>query len=88
MAHRGILCDFCGKSGARLRRVTRSYRRGAEEFLVRNIPTISCPHCGETYLTASTLHELERIKTHRRTLTVRRSFSVAGFPDGTRRRAS
>jgi len=87
MVQRIIICDFCGRKGARLRRVTRSYRRGGEEFLIRKIPTISCPHCGETYLTASTLHELERIKTHHRSLTVKRPFSVAEFPDGSRRRA-
>ena len=87
MAQHGIMCDFCGKEGARVRRATRSYGRGAAEFLIRNIPTVSCPHCGETYLTAATLHELERIKTHRRDLTVKRPFAVADFPDGSRQRA-
>ena len=87
MAQNGIVCDFCGKKGARVRRVTRCYGRGATQFLIRNIPTIRCPHCGETYLTAATLHELERIKTHHRSLTVKRSFAVADFPDGSRRRA-
>lgn len=87
MARAGTGCDFCGRKGARVRRITRSYGRGAGEYLVRNIPVISCPHCGETYLTADTLHELERIKTHRRSLTVKRRFAVADFPGGTRRRA-
>lgn len=81
MAENGRICAFCGRKGVRLRRVTRSYGRGATEFLIRNIPTISCPHCGETYLTAQTLHELERIKTHRRSLAVRKQFAVAVFPE-------
>ena len=88
MARHNLLCDFCGKKCARVRRVTRSYGRGAGEFLVRNIPTISCPHCGETYLTALTLHELERIKAHHRSLTVKRRIAVADFPRAPRRRAS
>jgi len=87
MPRRGLVCDFCGKKGARIRRVTRSYGRGAGEFLIRNIPTISCRHCGETYLTAATLHELERIKTHHRSLAVKRPFAVAEFPSARPRRA-
>ncbi len=88
MARHDLLCDFCGKKGSRVRRVTRSYGRGAGEFLIRNIPTISCPRCGETYVTAVTLHELERIKTHHRSLTVKRRIAVADFPRNPSRRAS
>lgn len=88
MAQQTLLCDFCGKKGARVRRATRSYGRGVGEFLIRNIPTISCPHCGETYLTARTLHEVERIKAHHRSLTVKRRIAVADFPRPSRRRAS
>lgn len=40
---------------------------------------VSCPHCGESYLTAETLHELERIKLHRRTLAKDRRIAVATF---------
>ena len=87
MARTATACDFCGQEGARLRRITRSYGRGAGQFLVRNIPVISCPHCSETYFTAATLHELERIKTHHRSLTVKRRFAVADFPRASRRRA-
>jgi YgiT-type zinc finger domain-containing protein len=87
MAQHNLLCDFCGKKGARVRRATRSYGRGAGEFLIRDIPTISCPHCGETYLTAATLHELERIKADRGRLAVKRRVAVADFPRVPRRRA-
>ena len=59
------ICDVCGKKGARIRRVTRSYGTGKVEFLIRGIPVVSCPHCGESYLTAETLREIERIKLHR-----------------------
>ena len=59
-----MICDICGKEGARLRRVTRSYGKGENLLVIENIPVISCPHCGESYLTAETLHEMERIKNH------------------------
>ena len=88
MDRRVHVCDFCGRKGARVRRVTRSFGRGAGEFLIRNVPTISCPHCGETYLTAATLHELERIKAHRHSLAVKRRIPVADFSTARNRRAS
>lgn len=71
-----------------MRKITRSYGRGASEFLVRKIPTVSCPHCGETYLTAATLHELEKIKSNHRRLAVKRRIAVADFPTGSRRRTA
>ena len=74
-----MICDLCGQSGAQVRRVTRSYGKGATLFVIENVPLISCPHCGESYLTAETLHELERIKVHRRALAEERCIAVAAF---------
>ena len=74
-----MVCDVCGKSGARIRRVTRSYGKGAGLLLIENVPVISCSHCGTTYLTAETLHELERIKRHRSNIAVERPVPVAVF---------
>jgi len=72
-------CDVCGKQGARVRRVTRSYASGKAEFLIRGIPVVSCPHCGENYLTAETLREIERIKLHRHQLAVEQPVAVAQY---------
>ncbi len=72
-------CDICGKEGARIQRVTRVYGRGRQELFIRNVPVVSCPRCGESYLTAETLHEIERIKLHRRSLAERRQVEVAEF---------
>ena len=88
MDRRILTCSFCGEKGARIHRVIQSFGRGADQFLVRNIPTISCPNCGEVYLTSTTLHELERIKTHRRTLAVKRKVAIADFPAKPRRRTA
>jgi YgiT-type zinc finger domain-containing protein len=73
------ICDACGRKGARVRRVTRSYPRGKTEFLIRGIPVVSCPHCGESYLTAETLREIERIKLHRDQLAVEQPVAVAQY---------
>ena len=74
-----VICDICGKDGARIRRVTRSYGKGEGLLVIENVPVVSCPHCGESYLTAETLHEIERIKLPRRTFAVERPVAVADF---------
>lgn len=74
-----MICDICGTEGAQIRRVSRSYGEGADLFVIENVPIVSCPHCGESYLTAETLHEIERIKVHRRAWSQERCIAVAQF---------
>lgn len=74
-----MVCDICGREGVRVRRVARSYGRGDDLFVIENIPVVSCPHCGESYLTAETLHEIERIKLHRQSFAQERPVPVAVF---------
>jgi YgiT-type zinc finger domain-containing protein len=74
-----MICEICGKEGARLRRVTRTYGKGEELLVIEDVPMISCPHCGESYFTAETLLELERIKLHRHSFAVERPVAVASF---------
>ncbi len=62
-----------------MRRVSRSYGKGDSLLVIENIPVISCPNCGESYLTAETLHEIERIKLHRQAMAEERSVPVAVF---------
>ncbi|MDY6854526.1 MAG: YgiT-type zinc finger protein [Thermodesulfobacteriota bacterium] len=47
--------------------------------LLENVPVISCPQCGEIYLTAETLHEIERIKLHRKNFATKRHVLIADF---------
>jgi YgiT-type zinc finger domain-containing protein len=74
-----MICDICGKDGARVRHVTRSYGKGESLLVIENIPVIRCPNCGESYLTAETLHEIERIKLHRQSFATERPVHVAAF---------
>jgi len=74
-----MICDICGEEGARIRRVARTYGKGEDLLVIENIPVVSCPHCGESYLTAETLHEIERIKLHRRSFAIARPVEVASF---------
>ena len=72
-------CDICGKPGVLRRRLSRTYGKGATLLVVENVPIVACPNCGESYMTAETLHEIERIKLHRRSLAKPRSVAVVSF---------
>lgn len=72
-------CDNCGKSGARIIHVSRSYGKGTGLLVIENVPVVSCPHCGESYLTAATLREIDNIKRNRTTIASNRPVPVAAF---------
>ncbi len=72
-------CDNCGKAGAIEKRITRIYGRGRNALVIENVPVIVCPHCGASYLEAKTLHEIERIKLHRKSFAKSQALDVATF---------
>ena len=57
-----MLCDICGKAGATIQPMTRSYGKGATLLVIEDVPVVVCPHCGESHLSAEVLHEIERAK--------------------------
>ena len=74
-----MICDICGKKGARIRKIAKTYGKGKDILVIENIPLISCPHCGESYLDAKTLHEIQRIKLHKKNFAIIREISIANF---------
>lgn len=74
-----VIKKFMQDGEAEVRHVTRSYGKGANLLIIENVPVVVCPNCGESYLTAETLHEIERIKLHRKNLAKKRSIAVAEF---------
>lgn len=74
-----LICDVCGKEGAHIRRITRSYGKNDNLLVIENVPIVNCPHCGESYMTAETIHEIERIKIHRKEFAIKRPVPVAKF---------
>lgn len=74
-----MACDICGKGGVRIRKVTRTYGKGKNLLVIENVPVVTCPHCGESYLEANTLHEIERIKQQRKGFAHERPVAVANF---------
>ena len=74
-----MICDICGKQGARVRRTTRTFGSGRSAFLIEGVPLVRCPNCGESYFTADTLTEIERIGKHWRKVAVAKQVPVAKF---------
>jgi YgiT-type zinc finger domain-containing protein len=66
-----------GVAGLRLKYVTRSYGKDAELLVIQGIPMWSYPRCGESYFTAQTMHEIERIKALRKSVAKVRRVPVA-----------
>ena len=50
-------------------------------MIIEKIPMISCPHCGQSYFTARTLHEIERLKVLRNSVALKRDVPIAVFSD-------
>jgi YgiT-type zinc finger domain-containing protein len=74
-----IVPEIFNKAGGEIRRASRSYGKGDNFLVIENVPVVSCPHCGESYLTAAVLHEIERIKSHRRAMAQERPAPVTVF---------
>lgn len=74
-----MICDICGKKGAKTKQMTRSYGSKKDLLIIENVPVIVCPHCGESYLQAETLHEIERIKMHRKNFAKKKPVAVAEY---------
>lgn len=74
-----MICDICGKKGAKVKKMTRSYGSKKDLLIIENVPVIVCPHCGESYLHSETLHEIERIKMHRKSFAKKKPVAVAEY---------
>jgi YgiT-type zinc finger domain-containing protein len=79
MTEKPVVCHVCGKKGARVVPTSRTYGKGKSLLLIQNIPMFACRICGESYFTAKTLHEIERIKSHRKALSVTRPVETVNF---------
>ena len=62
-----------------MRRVTKSFGRGRSAFLIEGVPVVACESCGQSYMTAQTVQEIERIRLHWRQLAVEKKIRVAKF---------
>jgi len=74
-----MICDIRGSKDALVRKITWRYGKGRKFLVTENVPVVTSSSCGESYLTADALHEIERIKLQRKRVAHRRPVSVASF---------
>jgi YgiT-type zinc finger domain-containing protein len=72
-------CDVCGFESARVRRLPRSYGTGSSLLVIEQVPVVSCPNCGASYLTAQTIQAIEQIKQNRGDRSEAKAIAVASF---------
>lgn len=65
--------------GAKTRHVSQSYGKGADMVVIDHVPVVVCPNCDESYMTADTMHDVERLKLHRRTVKALRLAPVINY---------
>jgi len=73
------LCAHCGSSSIQIKHVTRSFGKASDLLVIEAIPMFFCHGCGESYFSAQTLHEIERIKALRKSIAIARPVPVASF---------
>jgi len=73
------LCAHCGSASLQVKNVTRSFGKALSLLVIEAIPMFVCADCGESYFSASTLHEIERIKALRKSVAVARPVPVVSF---------
>ena len=59
-------CELCGAQAAVGKKTTKSFGRGGNLVIIENIPVVHCSSCHESYITADTAHEIDRIRKNRR----------------------
>ncbi|MGA2297406.1 MAG: type II toxin-antitoxin system MqsA family antitoxin [FCB group bacterium] len=57
-----MICDICGTDHAKTRYISRIYGNKKNSYIIENVPVVSCTNCGESYLTAETMKNLDKIK--------------------------
>jgi len=72
-------CELCGAPTAVGKKTTKSFGRGDSLVIIENIPIIHCSSCHESYLTADTAREIDRIRKNRRSRGKVKRVLVASF---------
>lgn len=72
-------CNICGRNGAKVKHVSRTYGKADEMVVIDGVPVVVCPNCGESYITAETMQEVERLKLHKRNMGSKRLAPVINY---------
>lgn len=72
-------CELCGAQKAVARKTTKSFGRGDSLVVIEDIPMIHCTNCHESYVTADTAREIDRIRKNRSRRGKSKRILVASF---------
>jgi len=75
------MCEICGEGNTSIKRTTKSFGRGQGLVVIEDIPIISCGNCHESYITASTAQEIDRIRKNRAVVGKPKRVLVASFKE-------
>jgi len=69
MTNQFTTCVACGSTNIARRLVSRAYGRNESDLImIDDVPVDVCRSCGESYVSAQTLKEIEAVKAQRGTL--------------------
>ena len=74
-----LICGICGHQAARLIKRPQVLGKGAAMIVIEDVPVIACRHCGESYMTAGTMHRLDQVRRGQDLLPERYQIPVAAF---------
>ena len=74
-------CEICGKKAVSIKKVTKSFGRGHSLVVIEDIPVLSCSSCHESYVTADTAREIDRIRKNRIAVGKAKRVLVASFTE-------
>jgi len=74
-------CELCGAQATVIKKTTKSFGRGNNLFVIENIPIVHCSSCHESYVTADTAREIDRIRKNRVTVGKAKQVLVASFKE-------
>lgn len=57
-----VTCDKCSNGLLRWGRISTAFWQGDDLVIVRNIPAMVCPHCGEQYFDDLTVVRLDQLR--------------------------
>ena len=74
-------CQICSKKTVSIKKVTKSFGRGHSLVVIEDIPVLSCSSCHESYITADTAREIDRIRKNRVAVGKAKRILVASFKE-------
>ena len=72
-------CEICGAEAIRIKKVAKCFGRGPTLVVIEDIPVLACGKCRESYVTADTALEIDRIRRNRSTAGRPKRVLVAKF---------